>query len=248
MLYLAIARGQNERPNPTTRPRQLGYGAAWLVTALLASRLFWEPFWIPSGSMKPTLLVGDVLVATYARSAPSRGDIIVFRHPTRNAEFIKRVIALPGETVEIRSGIVHINGVAVPQASLPDFVETKAEQGPARTIARCSNRPINIDAPCIKQQTLETLPNGQSYPVLNIGNYAVDDTSEFIVPDGHYFVLGDNRDNSRDSRLSRTLGGVGMIPAQDVIARARFVLYSSPGKGLWQVWTWRANRIMKPLQ
>ncbi|MCV2875783.1 signal peptidase I [Rhodobacteraceae bacterium XHP0102] len=241
-----------------------------LLIAGVFRTLFFQPFWIPSGSMKDTLLIGDFLFVNkmaygYSRhscpfsicpfsgrifeSLPEHGDIAVFRHPTNNADFIKRVIGLPGDVVQMRNGQLVINGEAVPQESVAPFVETFEPQGPLSHLPRCSNAPVGAGGQCEKERVIETLPNGVSYGVLNIDDRSfADNTPEFTVPEGHVFVMGDNRDNSQDSRFPRAIGGVGFVPVENLLGRADRVIFSSAGERMVYFWTWRSDRFFRALQ
>ncbi|MDM7458886.1 MAG: signal peptidase I, partial [Paracoccus sp. (in: a-proteobacteria)] len=228
------------------------------------------PFWIPSGSMKETLLIGDFLFVNkmaYGYSAhscpfsicpikgrilersPERGDVAVFRHPTRNVDFIKRVIGLPGDRVQMRDGRLWLNGQEVPVTPAGQFVEVKEQQGPQRLIPRCINDPVGQGGDCVKDRYIETLPNGVSYSVLNITDgWVADDTPSFTVPEGHFFFMGDNRDNSEDSRFPAEIGGLGFVPAEYLIGRADRIMFSSAGQSLLYFWTWRADRFFKRIE
>ncbi len=240
-----------------------------LLIAGLFRTLFFQPFWIPSGSMKETLLIGDFLFVNkmaygYSRfscpfglcpingrifaSEPERGDIVVFRHPGTGADYIKRLIALPGDRVQMRDGVLYLNDEAVPREPAGDFIETYERQGSAGQFPRCENAPVGQGGECRKSREIETLPNGVSYPVLNIlDNGAGDNTPVFTVPDGHFFFMGDNRDNSLDSRMPRQVGGVGMVPFDHLIGRARHVVFSAEGRSLFFFWTWRSDRFFARL-
>ncbi|MEM8571279.1 MAG: signal peptidase I [Pseudomonadota bacterium] len=239
-----------------------------IVYALLLAgairTLFFQPFWIPSGSMKPTLLIGDFLFVNkmaygYSRhscpfslcpfsgrilgSEPERGDVIVFKHPGNGSDYIKRLIGLPGDTVEIRDGIIAINGEVLPQVPIGAFVEPYEPQGPMQSLPRCENRGVSRGGACIKQEAIEMLPEGLEHAVLNIDRSFGDTTPTFIVPDGEYFFMGDNRDNSMDSRFPRSAGGVGFVPFENLVGRADRVMFSSAGRSMLAFWTWRPDRF-----
>ena len=240
-----------------------------LVIAGLFRTLFFQPFWIPSGSMKETLLIGDFLFVNkmaygYSRyscpfalcpisgrilaSEPERGDIVVFRHPVSGSDYIKRLIGLPGDRIQVRNGVLFINDTEVPQVPDGVFTEEYAPQGGARQRPRCENAPVGSGGACTKPRAIETLPNGVSYPVLNIetGGFA-DNTPVFTVPEGEFFFMGDNRDNSVDSRFGQNAGGVGFVPFENLIGRADRVMFSSAGRSMLAFWTWRSDRFFHAL-
>ena len=239
-----------------------------LVLALGFRTVFFQPFWIPSGSMKETLLVGDFLFVNkfaygWSRwscpwglcpiegrlwgAMPERGDIVVFRHPVSGEDYIKRLIGLPGDRIRMEDGLLYINGAPVGREPAGAFHEVYAPQGANGSEPRCANRP-RPGGDCRKDREIETLPNGVSYPVLNISSLGfVDTTVEFTVPEGELFVMGDNRDNSLDSRYARAQGGVGFVPLENLIGRADRVLFSSAGTSLLAFWTWRPGRYFHAL-
>ncbi|TCP60038.1 signal peptidase I [Rhodovulum bhavnagarense] len=241
-----------------------------LVIAGVFRTLFFQPFWIPSGSMKDTLLVGDFLFVNkmaygYSRyscpfglcpfsgrildSEPRRGDVVVFRHPVNGSDFIKRVVGLPGDTVQMKNGVLHINGAAVQVTADGQFSETYSRQGPMGHYPRCENAPVGEGGTCTKSRFIETLPGGESHAILNITDGVFsDNTPVFAVPEGHYFTMGDNRDNSQDSRYAQSNGGVGFVPAENLIGRADRVMFSSAGRSLFFVWTWRSDRFFKAIE
>ncbi len=229
-----------------------------ILIAVIIRTFAYEPFNIPSGSMKPTLLVGDYLfVSKFAYgysnyslgfgtnlnlldgrlfgSEPERGDIVVFRKPTdTSVDFIKRLVGLPGDTIQMTGGVLQINGAAVTLEPMEPFLD----EG-------CSGFTGAFP------QYRETLLNGVEHTVLDaVQNYRLDDTDPYIVPEGHYFMMGDNRDRSNDSRV---LNSVGFVPAENLIGRAEFLFFSVDGcGGLFEPWTWprsiRWNRLFQSLQ
>ncbi len=220
-----------------------------LAIAMVVRVFFYQPFNIPSGSMKETLLVGDYLFVSklsygYSRysfplglnlfpgrilaSEPKRGDVAVFKLPRDNqTDYIKRVIGLPGDEISVRAGVVFINGKEVPRVRAGTF-ETREDGGAASKI------PVYE----------ETLPNGVKYKVLDrLPNGPWDNTKPYIVPAGHYFMMGDNRDNSTDSRVPQDEGGVGYVPLENFIGRADIIFFSAAvdepeAFRLWKPWTW----------
>ena len=240
-----------------------------LIIAGIFRTLFFQPFWIPSGSMKDTLLIGDFLFVNkmaygYSRhscpfsicpfsgrllgSEPERGDVIVFRHPVQGTDFIKRLVGLPGDTVQMRDGVLYLNGEPSTQTPLDPFIETKAPQGPQALTPRCANDPVGRGGECIKERFAETFPGSEtSHDILNIGTFETDTTPVYTVPEGQYFFMGDNRDNSRDSRVPRALDGVGFVPFENLIGRADRVVFSSAGSRMLFFWTWRLDRFFEKI-
>ncbi len=257
-----------------------------LLIAGVFRTLFFQPFWIPSGSMKETLLIGDFLFVnkmaygySYAScpslmlpnfgievdakdvcgffdgdntrlwgGEPERGDVVVFRHPVSGRDYIKRLIGMPGDTVQVQQGVTFINGEPVKLEDAGAFEEVMTAQGPQRLRPRCENGPVGEGGACIKSRQIETLPNGVSYPILNIANQQSDNTGIYTVPTGHYFFMGDNRDNSADSRLAQQVGGVGFVPYENLIGRADRIMFSSAGRSMLFFWTWRSDRYFKGVE
>lgn len=242
---------------------------ALVVLAVLAFRSFvFSPFTIPSESMLPRLMVGDYLVAAkwpygYSRlslpfeaplisgrvfaSLPERGDVVIFKHPSDGTDYVKRAIGLPGDTVAVRGGRVILNGRMLERGPLaPLSVRISANtacHGRAQEIALAGARA------CVYPVATETLPSGRSYPVIDLGTTPQDDFGPVTVPEGRLFVMGDNRDNSMDSRFPDLPGGgVGLVSADLLVGRASMVLWSTDGSAEWaKPWTWftaaRWNRI-----
>ncbi len=220
-----------------------------VVLPLLFRSLVFAPFHIPSGSMKPGLLIGDFIFvskASYGYSnysfplspnivdgriwmdAPKRGDVAVFRPaPQPYTDFIKRVIGLPGDSIQLRGGELFINGKKTERTRIEDYVEI-ADDGTEIRL----------------KQYIETLPNGTSYRILDdTPNGHLDNTPVITVPAGHYFMMGDNRDHSADSRTNK----VGFVPLENMVGRAEVIAISTTSK-LWKIWQWpstlRTERIM----
>ena len=239
-----------------------------LVIAGVFRTIFFQPFWIPSGSMKDTLLIGDFLFVNkmaygYSQhscpfsmcpfpgrilgSEPERGDVVVFKHPTTKTDFIKRVVGLPGDKIKMTNGVLSINGQLMVQTPNGTFTEIYDKQGPLGSYPSCENSVVGIGAECHKSRFTETFADGSTHNILNIDQGTYDNTAVFTVPEGHFFFVGDNRDNSQDSRASQAMGGVGFVPFENLIGRADRIMFSSAGRRLWHLWTWRSDRFFKAI-
>ena len=224
-----------------------------IFIALLIRSFIFEPFNIPSGSMKPNLLVGDfIFVSKYSygfskhslpfslplipgkifSNTPERGDVVVFKTPENNrTDYIKRVIGLPGDTVKIINGDLFVNGSKIFRKKIDHFIDTDSNQ-------------ILIDNGR-RRQYLEYFFD-KEINILDMKDYTfADNTNEFFVPENNIFVMGDNRDNSQDSRFST----VGYIPLDNVIGKAQFIFFSLENARFLQIWKWpssiRYERIFK---
>lgn len=220
--------------------------AAIVLVVLLAKGALAEPFYVPSASMEPTLLIGDALLASkypygYSTASmpihvsfpetsrvfgelPKRGDVVVFRWPgDRSQVWVKRVIGLPGDRIQMRDGQVWINGQPAPLKA-DGIGEAEDDNG--------SDEPAH--------RYVETLPGGVSHTIFKIhDNGRLDNTAEVTVPQGHLFVMGDNRDNSADSRVPVREGGVGLLSTDNLVGRVDAIVGSwDMGIRNQPVWTW----------
>ena len=223
-----------------------------VLIALVIRTFAFEPFNIPSGSMLPTLLVGDYLFVSkysygyskhsfplsfmpisgrYFFSEPKRGDVAVFKLPRDNkTDYIKRIVGLPGDKIQLQAGRLFINGNLVYRDRVEDFVDDNS---------------FNFTS----KMFLEKLPNNNDHFILELGdNYLFDNTREYIVPDEHYFMMGDNRDNSEDSRSQ-----VGFVPKENLVGRAEILFFSTNGSAsIFEFWKWhdaiRFKRIFNSIE
>ena len=179
---------------------------------------------------------------------PERGDVVVFRHPVTGRDYIKRLIGLPGDKVQMKEGRLHINGKPVEMEADGIFKEIMAPQGSFGNRPRCANGAVGTGGICEKERFIETLPNGVTHTTLNIGARSSDSTPVFTVPTGEYFFMGDNRDNSTDSRMRQERGGVGFVKFEDLVGRADRVVFSSGGRSMFFFWTWRSDRFFKRIE
>ncbi len=228
-----------------------------VLIALLIRSLAFEPFNIPSGSMIPNLLVGDYLFVSkysfgYSKHSlplslpvfpgrvlskePARGDVAVFKLPRDNeTDYIKRVIGLPGDSIQVLRGELYINGKPVIRKKIENF--------------------IDLDAGKSWSQYVETLPNGKKYRVIEqLENFSpLDNTPVYRVPANHFFMMGDNRDNSADSRVQSGPDRVGFVPIENFVGRAEVLFFSTDGSAsIWEIWKWipamRLGRFFKAIE
>jgi len=236
--------------------KTIGYA---LLIALVLRILLFQPFTIPSASMEPNLYEGDYIIVSkwdygYSKhsiplsppifsgrlfgSGPSRGDIAVFKLPRDNkTDYIKRVIGLPGDRIQMRNNLLYIND---------------------RPVTDVLRGPIDVDTGGGFRRTAmtvnETLPGGKQIVIQDFGpDGHLDNTGVYVVPEGHYFMMGDNRDNSIDSRVAGDQNGVDLVPAENLVGKANIILFSwKPGASLWKPWTWfthlRPSRFFRVLK
>ena len=232
---------------------------AWALRSFVAA-----PFNIPSGSMLPTLRIGDyILVAKwpygYSRYSfpwqipsfdgrilsrlPARGDVVVFRPPGADGEFVKRLIGLPGDTIEVRGGTLILNGARLSRESRGQVAIPVSTNSPCRVVPPANQmigRDDQGDPACLYPAYRETLPGGRSYLVLDqVDNPVADNFGPIRVPAGHAFMMGDNRDDSLDSRFDPAVGGVGFVPIENLVGRAMITFWSTDGSSSYfKPWTW----------
>ena len=247
-----------------------------LVLAVLAVHsLIAKPFFIPSGSMLPSLLIGDRLIVSkfpYGFSylspsinvlpeipgrlfgrLPERGDIAVIKSPRDKTDYIKRVIALPGDTVQMKDGQLWLNGAAVPRVRVADTEIPVSPNSDCVTPVDAQFRTVDAaGTPVCRLPTWrETMPDGRSYLTLDLAQTPQDNTEPAIVPEGHIFLMGDNRDNSEDSRFDPLIGGLGMLPIENLVGRAEFLTFSLDGSSGWNPVSWftalRQGRFFKAI-
>jgi signal peptidase I len=242
--------------------------AGVVLVVLLAKGAIAEPFYVPSGSMEPTLLIGEYLFVTkysygYSRysipfapplfsgrifaSPPERGDVVVFRHG--DLDFIKRLIGLPGDRIQVKEGVLYINDTPVKREAESDFVgeDPCPKDGPSFSFPGYINRSVHV------KRWRETLPNGRSYDTLecaprpvSLGEIDPNNTEVYTVPAGQYFMMGDNRNNSEDSRFP----DVRYVSFELFIGHARIIFFSlEGGSPAWAIWNWpwdiRWSRLFK---
>lgn len=233
---------------PRAQPSELRETIVVVIQALLIALVFrtflFQPFSIPTASMQPTLMIGDYVISSkftwgYGRYSlplglipfngrimgrePNRGDIAVFRPVPQKDPYIKRIIGLPGDRIQMINGILNINGTPVKREEIGRSTDTDS---------------FGINVPVIVYT--ETLPNGVAHTIHEISDdMPLDNTSEYVVPAGHYFMMGDNRDRSQDSRV---LSAVGYVPAGNLIAKGSARFFSITNNiPPWQLWQWPAN-------
>ncbi len=250
-LFFMLARPRQSRRGRWAPKARYAFGLAGLMVVglFLASRAFWAPYIITAGSMKPTLHVGDFMIAqTLGAYQPARGDVVVFRHPRNGMDTVKRIIGLPGDQVQMAGGRLLLNGRVLEIASLGNFYEIYRPQGAMGLRPICVNGPLADGDFCLKPLFRETMADGRSYRILDFEEGFADSTDVFEVPADQLFMMGDNRDNSNDSRWPVIWGGMGFVPIENVYGRARLVVFSAGGRSLFDFDAWRGNRYLVVLE
>ena len=232
---------------------------AWVIRSFV-----FAPFYIPSGSMLPALYIGDYVMVSkwpygFSRYSfpwgfpsfdgrvfgglPTRGDIVVFRAPGTDEDFVKRVIGLPGDTIAVQDGMLILNGRPIPRTQEDTFAMPISANSPCRVVYGATAMTGQTDdgqPACLYPAYRETLPGGKSYRVIDqVSNPRADQIAPVKVPEGHVFLMGDNRDDSLDSRFSVQEGGIGFVPTENLIGRASFTFWSTDGTAEYpKPWTW----------
>jgi signal peptidase I len=258
---------------PATKPKEEGSFLVFLlklaIVVLIVRTFVFSSFSIPSESMLPRLMIGDFLFASkwpygFSQASvpfdlplipgrvmgglPDRGDVVIFKHPIDRSDYVKRVVGLPGDTIQMVNGVLHINGTPVKREKVADFVQPIAPTRGCFAVQYTERLPDGTFT-CRYPQYRETLPEGVSFNTLDMGLLTADTTDPVIVPEGRLFLMGDNRDNSLDSRFPAEPGrGIGLVPVENLVGRAGMMFFSTDGTAEWiKPWTWftaaRWNRI-----
>ena len=264
--------GQPPRPAKTNNGNLLRFLLLLALAAWAFRSFVVAPFYIPSGSMLPSLYIGDYLVVAkwpygYSRYSfpftfppfedrilahlPRRGDVAVFRAPGTDNDFIKRVIGLPGDTVAVQDGMLVLNGQPLSRQELPPFAMPISPNSPCKVVSPATPMVTSVNGRifCLYPAYRETLPGGPSYTVLDqVDIPRADDFPAVTVPPGHVFMMGDNRDDSLDSRYSTAEGGIGFVPQENLVGRALVTFWSTDGGASYvKPWTWftalRSDRV-----
>jgi signal peptidase I len=267
-----MSRPRSRRSDKSERGSLFRFVLLVALIAWLFRSLVFAPFSIPSGSMLPALHIGDYLVVAkwpyglsrYSfplqfppikdrifASLPERGDVVVFVRPGGESEdYVKRLIGLPGDTIAVKDGVVILNGKPLPHGQAGSTSIPVSANSPCRRIAP-QGVPVTPaqGAQCVYRSYVETLPNGASYRVIDqVEGTMADNFGPVRVPAGHAFLMGDNRDDSLDSRFSEAEGGIGFVPLENIVGRATMIFWSTDGtSSYFKPWTWftalRGDRI-----
>ena len=262
MVFRYARRASTEPTEAKSRGGTLKLVLSVLLLAWVIRSFLFAPFSIPSGSMLPTLYIGDYVMTTkwpygYSRysfpwgfpsfdgrmfaSLPERGDVVVFRVPGTDEDFVKRVIGLPGDTIEVRDGMLVLNSQAVPRENAGASAVTISANSPCRVVGAATPMVVSQNGvqSCMYPTYRETLPGGRSYQVIDQIDGPGDHFGPVMVPQGHVFLMGDNRDDSLDSRFSTDMGGIGFVPVENLIGRASIIFWSTDGSASYaKPWTW----------
>ena len=274
----------NRTEPASARPAKLKEPFSWrreanqwalLILAVLGIHSFIaKPFYIPSESMMPGLLVGDRLIVSkfpYGFSylspslpilpridgrlfgrLPERGDIIVVKSPSDGKDWIKRVIGLPGDTIEVRGGVPFINGVSVTHERIDDVELPVSPNTDCAYLPTLRGFGADGGPVCRFPAYRETLPEGRSFVTFDLAETQLDNRGPMVVPEGFLFLMGDNRDNSSDSRVPPEAGGLGLVPVENIVGRAEFTTFSLDGSATLNPLTWigslRGDRAFRSLR
>lgn len=227
-------------PGPLREVAMIGVVLLGLVWTL---RIWWAPVIVTDDAMAPAYVAGDVVLMRQGAVLPARGAVIVLGgrgEPLR----LSRAIGLPGETLALTEGVPSVDGIPADIRPQPLHVVPFLPAGPDRTLPRCANGAVGTGADCVRRSQLETLPDGTQVLTLDIADQDTDDLPPVTVPAGHVFALGDNRDDSPDSRLSPAVGGLGLVEVSRIRGIAGPVVLSLRGASPLALWTLRPDRVM----
>ncbi len=243
LAALLLVPPSQRRPRPREGWRLAGQGLAGALALAVAGSLLWTTAPVLAQGMRPALWPGDLVLLRRAPVALAPGDVVAVRLPGDDAPRWGRVLATGGERIAVEDGRPLLGGAALPQAQDGFLTEPFGPMGPLRTLPLCDNGAVGLGADCRTRRLLETLPSGRAYAVLDAGPRPLDRMDPVTVPPGHLFLMGDDRDAARDSRLAAAAGGLGLVPVAAVLGRASLVLASAASP--WDPRGWRPSRLLE---